>query len=279
MNRWTKGKTTKFMRMLLLSALAGAVFLSGCQQNMDNSSVEPPASESQASSAAESVQSSEVESSVPEEYEFEPGSIDYPILQEADPAADAPVATLKTSMGDIRIVLYPEQAPKAVENFVTHARDGYYDGLIFHRVLQEFMIQGGDPNGDGTGGESIYGGPFEDEFSKDLVHFRGALSMANSGPNTNGSQFFIVQASQIPYPKEAFAQAGYPESFAVKYLADGGTPHLDGVHTVFGMVIEGMDVVDAIAKVEVEAPNDPQNPRSGRPLEPVTIETITIESA
>ena len=279
MNRWTKRWTTKFTRMLLLSAIAGLIFLSGCRQNADNSSVEPPASESQVSSAAESTQSSEVESSMPEEYTFEPGSIDYPILQEAAPAADAPIATIKTSMGDMRIVLYPEQAPKTVENFVSHAKQKYYDGLTFHRVIEEFMIQGGDPNGDGTGGESIYGEPFEDEFNKDLVHFHGALSMANSGPNSNGSQFFIVQATQIPYPKEAFAQAGYPESFTDKYLADGGTPHLDGMHTVFGMVIEGMDVLDAVAKVEVEAPDDPQNPRSGRPIEPVTIESITIENA
>ncbi|MEG0753290.1 MAG: peptidylprolyl isomerase [Angelakisella sp.] len=104
---------------------------------------------------------------------------------------------MKTSMGDIEIMLFPEEAPKAVENFITHAKAGYYDNLIFHRVIDNFMIQGGDPNGTGTGGESIWGEAFEDEFSDSLHNFRGALSMANSGPNTNGSQFFIVQTKQL----------------------------------------------------------------------------------
>ena len=104
-------------------------------------------------------------------------------------------AVIETSMGSITVMLFPEQAPKAVENFITHAKEGYYDGLIFHRVIQDFMIQGGDPNGTGTGGESIWGESFEDEFSDSLHNFRGALCMANSGIDTNGSQFFIVQAS------------------------------------------------------------------------------------
>ena len=95
-------------------------------------------------------------------------------------------------MGVIKIKLFPEYAPKAVENFKTHAKNGYYDGLTFHRIINEFMIQGGDPNGDGSGGESIWGVPFEDEFSTEVLNYRGAF-MANSGPNTNGSQFFIVQ--------------------------------------------------------------------------------------
>lgn len=105
-----------------------------------------------------------------------------------------PTALIKTDLGDIEIMFFPEQAPKAVENFLTHAKAGYYDGLTFHRVLNDFMIQGGDPVGNGTGGESIWGAPFEDEFSDSLRNFRGALSMANSGTNSNGSQFFIVQS-------------------------------------------------------------------------------------
>ncbi|MBR7091565.1 MAG: peptidylprolyl isomerase, partial [Clostridia bacterium] len=100
------------------------------------------------------------------------------------------VACLHTNYGDVRVRLFAEKAPKAVENFVTHAKNGYYDGLIFHRVIDGFMIQGGDPTGTGRGGESIWGAPFEDEFNLDLRHFRGALSMANAGPRTNGSQFF-----------------------------------------------------------------------------------------
>ena len=114
------------------------------------------------------------------------------------PQCEGPRAIMHTNMGDITIQLYPEVAPKTVENFVTLAKKGYYNGLIFHRVIKDFMIQGGDPTGTGAGGESIYGAKFEDECSQELHNFRGALSMANAGPNTNGSQFFIVQNSQAP---------------------------------------------------------------------------------
>ena len=110
------------------------------------------------------------------------------------PAEGEEIAVMQTSMGDIYIRLFPEAAPKAVENFTTHAKNGYYDNLTFHRVMDNFMIQGGDPKGDGTGGESIFeSGAFEDEFDSKLLNLRGALSMANSGENTNGSQFFINQ--------------------------------------------------------------------------------------
>ena len=117
------------------------------------------------------------------------------LLQFADETADDIKATMHTSMGDIELTLFPKQAPKAVENFVTHAKNDYYNGLTFHRIIKDFMIQGGDPSGNGSGGESIWGQNFEDEFSDSLHHFRGALSMANAGTDTNGSQFFIVHAS------------------------------------------------------------------------------------
>lgn len=111
------------------------------------------------------------------------------------PAAGDKVVIMHTSMGDVHIRLFPEAAPKAVENFTTHAKNGYYNGLTFHRVIKDFMIQGGDPKGDGTGGENIWKTDgFEDEFDKKLLNLRGSLVMANSGPNTNGSQFFINQA-------------------------------------------------------------------------------------
>lgn len=119
------------------------------------------------------------------------GDADMPNPQFAE--AKGPTAVIKTTIGDITVQLYPEEAPKAVENFITHAKDGYYDGIIFHRVINNFMVQGGDPTGTGRGGESIWGESFTDEFSDKLHNFRGALSMANSGSNTNGSQFFIVQ--------------------------------------------------------------------------------------
>ena len=181
------------------------------------------------------------------------------------------VAIMKTNMGEIKIKLFPKEAPKTVENFTTHAKNGYYNGLIFHRVIKDFMIQGGDPTGTGMGGESIWGRSFQDEFDPALHNLRGALSMANAGPNTNGSQFFIVQANSTPanmLDQMKQMSDSFPESTVEAYEKMGGTPWLDFRHTVFGQVIEGMDVVDAIATVKVGA-ND-------KPVEPVVIETIEI---
>ena len=167
--------------------------------------------------------------------------------------------TIKTNMGDIKLALFKEQAPKKVDNFIGLSKEGKYDNVIFHRVINGFMIQGGDPTGTGMGGESIYGKSFEDEFSNELFNIRGALSMANAGPNTNGSQFFIVQAKNIP--DEMFDQmkdAGYPEEIIEAYK-EGGTPWLDHRHTVFGQVISGMDVVDKIAAVETTFGDKPKD--------------------
>lgn len=181
------------------------------------------------------------------------------------------IAKINTSMGEIKIKLFPDQAPKAVENFTTHSKNGYYDGLIFHRVIKDFMIQGGDPNGTGTGGESIWGTPFEDEFSPDLHNLKGALSMANAGPGTNGSQFFIVQAGEINpmfMPQmEELVDNGFPKESIENYKEVGGTPWLDYKHTVFGQVFEGLDVVDNIA-----------NTKTGFQDKPVTdVKIISIE--
>ncbi|EAF4797132.1 peptidylprolyl isomerase [Listeria monocytogenes] len=178
-------------------------------------------------------------------------------------------AEMITNRGIIRIKLFPEIAPKTVENFVTHSKNGYYDGLIFHRVIPEFMIQGGDPDGRGTGGESIWGESFEDEFSTEAFNLRGALSMANAGPNTNGSQFFIVQKPDMPADMLGqMEQAGFPVEIIEAYK-QGGTPWLDGRHTVFGHVIEGMDVVDEIANL----PTGMQD----KPVNDVVIEKINIK--
>ncbi|HEL9542028.1 TPA: peptidylprolyl isomerase [Listeria monocytogenes] len=178
-------------------------------------------------------------------------------------------AEMITNRGTIRIKLFPEIAPKTVENFVTHSKNGYYDGLIFHRVIPEFMIQGGDPDGRGTGGESIWGESFEDEFSTEAFNLRGALSMANAGPNTNGSQFFIVQKPDMPADMLGqMEQAGFPVEIIEAYK-QGGTPWLDGRHTVFGHVIEGMDVVDKIANL----PTGMQD----KPVNDVVIEKINIK--
>jgi cyclophilin family peptidyl-prolyl cis-trans isomerase len=147
-------------------------------------------------------------------------------------------ATLHTSEGAIELELYADAAPRTVENFETLSRDGFYEGVIFHRVIPDFMIQGGDPTGTGTGGP---GYEFEDEFNEHRVT-RGALAMANAGPNTNGSQFFIVTADEASW--------------------------LDGKHTVFGRVTAGMDVVDRISQAERDA-ND-------RPRKPVSIDRVEL---
>ena len=149
-----------------------------------------------------------------------------------------PGAILHTSEGDVAIELFPGEAPRTVENFTTLARDGFYDSLVFHRVIPDFMIQGGDPRGDGTGGP---GYEFEDEFNDHRVE-RGALAMANAGPNTNGSQFFIVTADACPW--------------------------LDGKHTVFGSLVSGQDVIDRISAVERDSRD--------RPVVPVVIESIEL---
>lgn len=195
------------------------------------------------------------------------------IAQLEKPAKGEKIAVMQTNMGNIKIRLFPEVAPKAVENFISHAENGYYDGLIFHRVINDFMIQGGDPTGTGRGGESIYGHSFEDEFDLSARNYRGALSMANAGPNTNGSQFFIVQAKTVDdgliSQMEELANRGFPEEVTENYKKIGGTPWLDFKHTVFGQVFEGMDVVDNIAQVKV-GPQD-------KPVNDVIIEKIVFE--
>jgi cyclophilin family peptidyl-prolyl cis-trans isomerase len=147
-------------------------------------------------------------------------------------------AVLKTSEGAVEVELFPGEAPKTVDNFTKLAAEGFYDGITFHRVIPDFMIQGGCPRGDGTGGP---GYQFEDEFNEHRV-VRGALAMANAGPNTNGSQFFIVTAEEAPW--------------------------LDGKHTVFGQVTSGQEVVDRISLVERDA--------GDRPVDPVVIESIEL---
>ena len=172
-------------------------------------------------------------------------------------------AVIHTSMGDIEIKFFSKEAPKAVENFITHAKNGYYNGTVFHRVINDFMIQGGDPTATGMGGESIWGENFEDEFDPALHNLRGAVSMANAGPGTNGSQFFIVQAKSVPgnmlSQMRNMADRGFPEDIVDAYESLGGTPWLDFRHTVFGQVINGMDTVDKIANSPVGANDKPKD--------------------
>lgn len=176
---------------------------------------------------------------------------------------------MKTTLGDMTFKLFKKNIPKAVENFVTHAKNGYYNGIIFHRVIKDFMIQGGDPTASGMGGESIWGKPFEDEFSINYYNFYGALSMANAGPSTNGSQFFIVQAKHVDNMMVAQLKlGGWPKEAIEFYAEKGGTPWLDHKHTVFGQLIDGEDVLEKIASVETNFKD--------RPDEDVTILEILV---
>lgn len=218
------------------------------------------------------------------------------VIQSGQPVESEEIAIITTSLGEIKVRFYPEEAPLAVENFKELAKADYYDGIIFHRVIEDFMIQGGDPTGTGTGGASYYGAPFEDEISPNLHFYRGALAMANSGANTNGSQFFIVQnpvanASAIDAIRDKVDESINVEPFAIPingtsypieevfteevlthYEENGGHVELEyvfgGVYTIFGQVFEGMDIVDAIAAV-MTGEND-------KPVEDIVIYDVEI---
>lgn len=207
------------------------------------------------------------------------------------------LAVLHTTHGDVVLRFFPTEAPRAVENFVTHARNGYYDGLIFHRVIPDFMIQGGCPEGTGRGGQSIWGGTFGTEPSFNVHHFRGALAMAHAGPGTIGSQFYIVQNSNL-YPQFAnifnrilehemdlpvgvfedgtrvYVRDMHPQEKLEHFIENGGVPHLDwiwsdsGGHPVFGHVVSGMEVVDSIANTPSSA--------GDRPIQDVVIERVSF---
>lgn len=190
--------------------------------------------------------------------------------QTANPEKGETIAIMHIkNYGDVKIKFFKDIAPKAVENFITHSKNGYYNGTTFHRVINDFMIQGGDPTATGRGGESIWGKPFVDEFSYYVLPYRGALCMANSGSNTNGSQFFIEQAKTDEQMYNMIKQGQDPESFKEAYKKYGGSMHLVGKHTVFGQVFEGMDVVDKIAATKTDE-ND-------KPVEDVVIESIEIK--
>lgn len=219
------------------------------------------------------------------------------ILQAQMPEEGEEIAVITTSEGVVKMRFFPEEAPKAVENFKTLAKDGYYDGLLFHRVIEDFMVQTGDPTATGTGGESCWGEDFETEVSEKLHFYRGAVAMANAGPDTNGSQFFIVQQKTVMEDvlkaiEDAInnneEEVGvtltdgnyytlsqlYPEEVLNYYREQGGSAHLEYVfgngYSIFGQVFEGLETVDAIAAVETN--------ESDKPVKDITIESITFES-
>lgn len=286
------------MKKFICMAAIAAMMLGGCSSGSDSSSASSSqasssqtssasSSQEQSSSSAQSSEEAQAELDALKEKMFTDGT-NFPQLEEPEKGEE--IAVFTTNKGVIKIKLCPEEAPKAVENFKGLINEGYYNGLTFHRVIDGFMIQGGDPKGDGTGGESIWGGKFEDEYNGDMYHFRGALAYANSGMDTNGSQFYIVQSPTVQdgyfdYVDEVVKQYGdsdilydsnsgkivrtnYSDKAKEEYNSLGGTPYLDFGYTVFGQVIEGMDVVDAIASVETDE-ND-------KPTEDIVIEKAEI---
>ena len=251
----------KYMKigLVLISMLILIVCLTGCDNNSKNNTNNT------------TTNTSNNEKNNKEKVDVE--SLDFVKSAEkqvAKPEKGETIATIHIKKyGDVKVKFFKDEAPKAVENFITHAKDGYYNGLTFHRIIDDFMIQGGDPTGTGAGGESIWGKNFEDEFSYDLVPYRGALCMANAGSNTNGSQFFIEQAKYDEETENLLKQNGYPENLLEAYKIYGGSMHLFFRHTVFGQVIEGMDVVDKVAGVKTDA-------QTGKPVKDVVIESIEI---
>ncbi|HFI0239193.1 TPA: peptidylprolyl isomerase [Streptococcus suis] len=261
------------MKKRLFFALASTILLTACASNSTTSTEQ--SSPSSSSSTLATTTDTTASSKYAKDLAYAINNPDASFPQLSSEVADNEAAVkIKTTEGDITIKLFPEQAPLTVENFLTHAKNGYYNGTIFHRVIKDFMIQGGDPLGNGTGGESIWAGKgttidagygFKDEISAFLYNIRGSLSMANAGAGTNGSQFFINQnttdmSSQLSSSK-------YPTKIVEAYK-NGGNPNLDGKHTVFGQVIEGMDIVDKIAAVETDS--------SDKPKTDVKIESIEI---
>ncbi|HGA1493480.1 TPA: peptidylprolyl isomerase [Streptococcus suis] len=261
------------MKKRLFFALTSTILLTACASN-SSTSTEVSSSSSSSSTLATTTDTT-ASSKYAKDLAYAINNPDASFPQLASEVAENEAAVkIKTTEGDITIKLFPEQAPLTVENFLTHAKNGYYNGTIFHRVIKDFMIQGGDPLGNGTGGESIWAGKgttidagygFKDEISAFLYNIRGSLSMANAGAGTNGSQFFINQnttdmSSQLSSSK-------YPTKIVEAYK-NGGNPNLDGKHTVFGQVIEGMDIVDKIASVETDS--------SDKPKTDVKIESIEI---
>ena len=202
-------------------------------------------------------------------------SVDYAAAAEKQMAAPNKGETIAIihikNYGEVRVKFFDEVAPKAVENFTTHAKNGYYNGVTFHRVINEFMIQGGDPLGNGTGGQSIWGEDFAEELSEELVPYRGSLCMASRGLQNSpslGSQFFITQAHYDEQMASYMQGYGYPADLMEQYKKYGGYLSLYQQYTVFGQVYEGMDVVDKVAAVQTD--------ETDKPVEKVVIENIEV---
>ena len=264
------------MKKIILFSLLSSLALAGCSAKEDatTKSSSTPTQSSTTNATDTSSEAAEIQK-LREQYKdaMTNENANFPQLS-TEVAEDEAEVNIITTQGDIRLKLFPKYAPLAVENFLTHAKEGYYDGVIFHRVINDFMIQTGDPKGDGTGGESIWkgknesidsGNGFKNDYSPYLYNLRGALAMANAGKDTNGSQFFINQS------KKDLSKQLPTDTFPAKIIEaykNGGNPSLDGGYTVFGQVIEGMDVVDKIAATET---GDKDKPKTDIKIEKIEI--------
>lgn len=257
-------KTYVLIAIILIVSL---FVLTGCSKKEDNS--------------AENTVKNVVSSNSTSNTTKTENTIDYEAAAEeqmAFPKNGETIAIIKVkNYGDIKVKFFKNIAPKAVENFINHSKEGYYDGLTFHRVIDEFMIQGGDPTGTGTGGESIWGDGFGTELDKTLVPYRGSLCMAMSSlPNSIGSQFFITQANYSSSMESQLKKSGYPDDLLKEYKKYGGYLSLYMQYTVFGQVFEGMDVVDKIAKVKTGSVTTENGVQEDKPVEDVVISTIEV---
>lgn len=277
--------------ILICGILAAAsIFAMSACSGGASSSAASPSSEASSSAASPAASSDGQASEVVDSQQNETPDIDTEgeeyistvrkMYEGAAEYESLPSVLIETTMGNVTVRLFPDEAPKAVENFLTHAKQGYYDGVTFHRVINNFMIQGGDPTATGRGGESIWGEPFQNEYGMHMFAFRGCLAMANSGtPTSNGSQFFIVQNPDLAnsgVSVDMLEQMQFPSVAREIYEENGGYPSLDFVnpqqgiygYTYFGYVTEGMDVIDAIAAVETDD--------SDKPVEDVKIVKMTV---
>ena len=307
-----KNYIKKVLTAMMCLAMAGtmAMAVTGCSNDSDSGSgSEGSSNSSQAATEAATYADIDIKATTKKDakvYEDKEHEVGYQLDK---PEQGEEVAIMHTSEGDISLRFFPEAAPKTVENFVTHAKDGYYDGLTFHRVINDFMIQGGDPEGNGTGGTSIYGDSFEDEFSDHLFNIRGSVSMANAGKDTNGSQFFINQAKPEvfqgwDYYEDNWKNQAYPmlcqyygtdsfdqlvsyygstmldtdllnDDIKKLYEENGGNPTLDGA---FNAVDRGhtvfaqvYDGMDVVDKIAAVETDD-----SDKPTKDITINSIDI---
>ena len=199
------------------------------------------------------------------------------VLQFTTPADDAPVAIFHTNLGSIMAVLYPEEAPLAVENFIYLAEKNYYDGLEIYRIVPEFVVQTGSPSNNGTGGETKWGKPFANKFTENLHHYSGALAMANwdtvSTKGTNTSIFYFVQTPQNSVDsktKKQMLEAGFSQNVVDAYSKVGGAPYLDNNNTVFGQIFHGMDILDTIALQDID--------EASKPIIPIVLDSVVISS-